>query len=81
MSATPFAPDLEAQHRGLERAAYDDIYAVDERVVVTHLHDNDGTAGDHDPLPPFESVVETIDARYNALEMKSLVDVETRVAT
>ncbi|EJN60827.1 sugar phosphate isomerase/epimerase family protein [Halogranum rubrum] len=47
-----------------------------DRIVVAHLHDNDGTGDDHDPLPSFRAVASEIGAEYNVLEMKSLADIE-----
>jgi len=47
-----------------------------DRIVVTHLHDNDGTSDDHDPLLEYEAVAADIGAPYNVLEMKSKTDVE-----
>ncbi|WP_049928697.1 sugar phosphate isomerase/epimerase family protein [Halopiger goleimassiliensis] len=47
-----------------------------DRIHVVHLHDNDGTADDHEPLPGYEAVVDRVDAPYNVLEMKSLADVD-----
>lgn len=46
-----------------------------DRIRVTHLHDNDGTADDHDPLPTYESVAADIGAPYNVLEMKTKADI------
>jgi sugar phosphate isomerase/epimerase len=46
-----------------------------DRIRIVHLHDNDGTDDDHDPLPGFERVVADVDAPYNVLEMKSLADI------
>lgn len=46
-----------------------------DRIRVAHLHDNDGTADDHDPLPAYESVAAAIGAEYNVLEMKSKADI------
>ncbi len=48
----------------------------DDRIRVVHLHDNDGTDDDHDPLPTFRSVVSTIEAPINVLEMKSPADID-----
>jgi sugar phosphate isomerase/epimerase len=50
-----------------------------DRVRVAHLHDNDGTADSHDPLPGYGAVAERLGAAYNVLEMKSLADVEACV--
>lgn len=50
-----------------------------DRVTVVHLHGNDGTGDDHDPMPAFEATVERVGAPYNVLEMKSLADIETSV--
>jgi sugar phosphate isomerase/epimerase len=47
-----------------------------DRITVAHLHDNDGTDDDHEPLPAFQSVGERVGAAYNVLEMKSLADIE-----
>jgi sugar phosphate isomerase/epimerase len=47
-----------------------------DRIQILHLHDNDGTADDHDPLPAFREVAATVGAPYNVLEMKSLADIE-----
>jgi sugar phosphate isomerase/epimerase len=46
-----------------------------DRIHILHLHDNDGTADDHDPLPEFETVASRVGAPYNVLEMKSLADI------
>jgi sugar phosphate isomerase/epimerase len=54
----------------------DFVDAFGDRIRVAHLHDNDGTADRHDPLPGYESVAEQIGAEYNVLEMKSLADIE-----
>jgi sugar phosphate isomerase/epimerase len=47
-----------------------------DRIVVAHLHGNDGTDDDHDPLPTFRDVAADVGAEYNVLEMKSLADIE-----
>ena len=47
-----------------------------DRIVVAHLHDNDGTADDHDPIAAYEAVAADVGAPYNVLEMKSKADVE-----
>ncbi len=52
-----------------------------DRIRVVHLHDNDGTGDDHDPLPTFETVVADVGAPYNVLEMKSLDDIAACVGT
>lgn len=52
------------------------VEAVGERIVVVHLHDNDGTSDDHDPLPAYRSVAADVGAPYNVLEMKSKADIE-----
>lgn len=55
--------------------ASDYVEEFGERIHLVHLHDNDGTADDHDPLPDFRSVAKDIGAPYNVLEMKSLEDI------
>jgi len=47
------------------------------RIRVCHLHDNDGSADQHEPFPGYESVVESVPANFFILEMKSLGDVAT----
>jgi sugar phosphate isomerase/epimerase len=59
---------------GVDPAAFVDRFG--DRIRVCHLHDNDGTADQHDALPGYESVAERIGAEYNVLEMKSLADIE-----
>jgi sugar phosphate isomerase/epimerase len=68
-----------AKATGLEPSAFVDAFG--DRIVVAHLHDNDGSADDHDPLPEFESVAAEVGAPYNVLEMKSKTDIETCVRT
>jgi sugar phosphate isomerase/epimerase len=51
------------------------VEAFGHRIRVCHLHDNDGTADQHRPLPDYESVVEAVPANYFVFEMKSLADV------
>jgi sugar phosphate isomerase/epimerase len=67
-----------AKVTGVAPAAFVETFG--DRIVVAHLHDNDGTDDDHDPLPSFRSVGEAVGAPYNVLEMKSLADVERCVA-
>mgnify|MGYP006288056031 CR=1 FL=1 len=67
-----------AKVTGVDPLAFVDRFG--DRVRVAHLHDNDGTDDDHDPLPDFEAVAGRIGADYNVLEMKSLADVERCVA-
>ncbi|MFW6003011.1 MAG: sugar phosphate isomerase/epimerase family protein [Halanaeroarchaeum sp.] len=49
------------------------------RIRVCHLHDNDGTADQHEPFPGYESVVESVPANYFVFEMKSPRDVATSI--
>ncbi|WP_327051605.1 sugar phosphate isomerase/epimerase family protein [Halomicrococcus gelatinilyticus] len=51
-----------------------------DRVEVVHLHDNDGEADDHDPMPAYREVVTGTDASYYVFEMKRVVDVDACVA-
>ena len=46
-----------------------------DRIRVCHLHDNDGTADQHEPLVDHESVVESVPAEYFVFETKSVADV------
>ena len=53
-------------------------WAVDrfgDRIRVCHLHDNDGTTDDHEPLSDYQRVVDAVPAEYFAFEMKSIADV------
>ena len=71
---------LDVGHAKASGYDVDDFLDVlGDRVVVAHLHDNDGTADDHDPLPNYEAVANEIGAPYNVLEMKSKADIEACV--
>jgi len=63
-----------AKASGVPYEAFVDRFG--DRIHVAHLHDNDGTADDHDPLVDFRSVADDIGATYNVLEMKSLEDID-----
>jgi sugar phosphate isomerase/epimerase len=63
-----------AKATGLDHGAFVDRFG--ERIHVVHLHDNDGTDDDHDPLSSFREVASDIGAPYNVLEMKSLADID-----
>jgi sugar phosphate isomerase/epimerase len=67
-----------AKVTGVEVEAF--VERFGDRIRVAHLHDNDGTDDQHEPLPEYESLVDRIDADYNVFEMKSLADVERCVA-
>jgi len=49
------------------------------RIQVCHLHDNDGTADQHRPMPDYQSVVEAVPAEQFVFEMKSLDDLARSV--
>jgi sugar phosphate isomerase/epimerase len=66
-----------AKASGIDPEAF--VERFGDRIVVAHLHDNDGTADDHDPLPDYESVAADVDADYNVLEMKSKADIRRSV--
>jgi sugar phosphate isomerase/epimerase len=51
------------------------------RIQVCHLHDNDGAADQHRPLPDYDSFVEAIPAERFVFEMKSLGDLAASVGT
>jgi sugar phosphate isomerase/epimerase len=63
-----------AKATGVDYAEFVDRFG--DRIHVAHLHDNDGTGDDHDPIPEYESVAAAVGAPYNVFEMKSLADVE-----
>jgi sugar phosphate isomerase/epimerase len=50
-----------------------------DRISVCHLHDNDGSADQHEPLPEYEPLVEAIPADCFVFEMKAVADVATCV--
>ncbi|WP_436903452.1 sugar phosphate isomerase/epimerase family protein [Halovenus halobia] len=57
---------------------------VDEfgsRIRVCHLHDNDGTADQHNAFPGYESVVESVPADCFVFEMKSVADIAACLGT
>ena len=63
-----------AKATGVDHGAFVDRFG--DRIQVVHLHDNDGSDDDHDPLPSFRDVAADVGAPYNVLEMKSLADVD-----
>ncbi|MFB6074018.1 MAG: sugar phosphate isomerase/epimerase family protein [Haloarculaceae archaeon] len=72
-----FGVALDVGHANVSGVAVEDfVAAFGDDIRVAHLHDNDGTADQHDPLPEYRTVAETIGAEYNVLEMKSLADIE-----
>jgi len=46
-----------------------------DRIRVCHLHDNDGTADDHEPLTDYRQIVDAVPADYFVFETKSVADV------
>ena len=52
-----------------------------DRIRVCHLHDNDGTADQHEPLPDHQSVTGAVPADYFVFETKSLADVARSLDT
>jgi sugar phosphate isomerase/epimerase len=50
-----------------------------DRIRVCHLHDNDGSTDQHNPLPEYEPLVEIIPADCFVFEMKTVADVATCV--
>lgn len=48
-----------------------------DRIRVCHLHDNDGTGDQHEPLREYESFVEAVPADCFVFEMKSVGDIAT----
>lgn len=46
-----------------------------DRITVCHLHDNDGTGDQHEPLPDYGRIVETVPAEYFVFETKSVADI------
>lgn len=59
----------------------DFVEEFSHRIQVCHLHDNDGTADQHRPLPEYDSFVEAIPADQFVFEMKSLDDLATSVGS
>jgi sugar phosphate isomerase/epimerase len=52
-----------------------------DQIRVCHLHDNDGTADQHEPLPDYEPLVEAIPADHFVFEMKSVDNIATSVGS
>lgn len=72
-----FGITLDVGHAKATGFDYHDLVdRFGDRIVVAHLHDNDGTGDHHDPLPTYREVAAEIGAEYNVLEMKSLDDIE-----
>lgn len=51
------------------------VAAFGDRIGVCHLHDNDGTGDQHEPLEAYKEIVETVPADYFVFEMLSVDDV------
>lgn len=52
-----------------------------DRIRVCHLHANDGSADQHEPLSDHEPIVEAVPADYFVFETKSLADVARSLST
>lgn len=63
-----------ANVNGYDWRAFADRF--DDRITVVHLHTNDGTADQHEPLQKYENIVTSVDANYNVFEMKSIADID-----
>ncbi len=50
-----------------------------DRIRVCHLHDNDGTSDQHEPLTDYEGVVESVPADNFVFETKSVTDVAASI--
>jgi sugar phosphate isomerase/epimerase len=67
---------LDVGHAKATGVPYGDfVDRFGDRIHIAHLHENDGTDDDHDPLPEFRAVAAEVGAPYNVLEMKSLDDI------
>ena len=53
----------------------------ENRITVVHLHDNDGTADQHEPLQNYQDILTTTGAEYNVFEMKSIPDITRSAST
>lgn len=72
-----FGITLDVGHAKVTGVDYHEfVERFGDRIVVCHLHDNDGSDDSHDPLPSFRDVAADVGATYNVLEMKSLGDIE-----
>ncbi|WP_231188408.1 sugar phosphate isomerase/epimerase family protein [Haladaptatus sp. DYF46] len=49
------------------------------RIEIVHLHDNDGTNDDHEPLQAYGDIGSSVDASYFVFEMKRVDDIATCV--
>jgi sugar phosphate isomerase/epimerase len=67
-----------AKVTGVDVEAFVEVFG--DRIRVAHLHDNDGTADQHKPLPEYEGLVDLLGADYNVFEMKSLANIERCLA-
>lgn len=50
-----------------------------DRITVCHLHDNDGTSDDHEPLTDYERFLDAVPADQFVFETKSVRDVATSI--
>lgn len=62
-----------AKVNGYDWKVFTDTFG--DRIKICHLHDNDGTADQHQPLFEYDSIVDAIPADYFVFETKSVVDV------
>ena len=75
-----FGVTLDVGHakvNGHDWAAFADRFG--ERIRVCHLHDNDGTGDQHEPLTDHAGLLEAVPADYFVFETKSLADVARSV--
>ncbi|MFD1643898.1 sugar phosphate isomerase/epimerase family protein [Halohasta litorea] len=67
---------LDVGHAKVSGHEWEDfVSAFGDRIGVCHLHTNDGTGDQHEPLEAYKEVVETVPADYFVFEMLSVDDV------
>lgn len=80
VTAEYFGVTLDVGHakvNGVDWGAF--VERFGDRISVCHLHDNDGTADQHEPLVDHQRAVETVPADYFVFETKSVADVARSV--
>ena len=71
-----FGVTLDVGHAGIVDASWQPfVDRFGDRIRVCHLHDNDGTADQHEPLPDHDRFLDSVPADFFVFETVSVPDV------